>query len=213
MTNKHLRCSFFSGKGFFSYGQYFIFKTSESVLWTTSKKALLDLPAIQAKGLIQGYVHQHAKILRVNVHENRQLLPAKLKGVCRKDFYCLLGSRREPENCPHPPSPTHLLHLKQSFTFLDIKTHKPFLHIAFNIQFHLTCEKDRQVLMGKTVLYTTVLKTSHPRQPFSPPSVTHVQVIFINILSLQCPLKKTNPSTPSQFSHNQAWKDYNYTKS
>lgn len=58
VTNKHLRCSFFSGKGFFlflffSYGQYFLFETSESVLWTTSKKKKIYLSAFGLTSLFK----------------------------------------------------------------------------------------------------------------------------------------------------------------
>lgn len=64
------------------------------------KKALLDLPASSNQRTDTGVCTPACKDFRVNVHQNRRLLPAKLQGVCKKDFYCLLGTG----TIPPPPT-------------------------------------------------------------------------------------------------------------
>lgn len=167
------------------------------------KKALLDSPASSNKRTDTGVCTPACKnIDRVDVHENC-CSQQSLREMFPKGLHCLLVSVENPNRIP----PTHFLHLKQPFTFLDVKTHKRSPRSVFHIQFHLTCEKDRQGLMGKTVLYTTVLKTSHP--PTTPQrSHLHKYAVF----TVSAWETKTLPRFPP-FSHNQAWKDYNYTKS
>lgn len=125
---------------------------------------------LQTKGLIQGVCTPACK----NIDRGSTLT----KPVCRsrqslREMRFLttslsVGFCRESEQDHQPPT-LPLPSFKTVFTFLDIKTHKLSLLSAFNIRFHLTCEKDRRGLMGKAVLYTTVLKTPQPPQPFTPP--------------------------------------------
>lgn len=105
MTNKHLRCSFFSGKGFFSYGQYFIFKTSEFVLWTTSKKALLDFSASSNQRTDTGVCTPACKDFegRRSRKPSWQSLREFVERIFTACWVPVKNRRNTPNPNPHPP--------------------------------------------------------------------------------------------------------------
>ena len=68
-------------RDFFSQGQYFIFKTSESVLRTTSKKSAFGLTSLfEQKDWYRGMYTSMQKYREGQRSRNRPSLPAKLEG-------------------------------------------------------------------------------------------------------------------------------------